>query len=361
MIAVSAFRLPLRHRPGSTVSPSSSRDPMLRRSALVFLLACAACAPDRNADGAEAALRAGAGPSPADARTGPAYLVWSADTAKSETVWIDGAGKVVARRPGVFVAGSGGVWEWREGKGKASGLDCECLRKAEFAEGAKCMTEADVRTVELADLLGGRRIPVLKAESDTEAAPPEQRAEPMAGVGPYFFTETRSDIYACGAHGFLGVSDEVRDLSKDGALVEIVDSVGGEVILARMRDAASAALQREYRQDLGEMAEDADTLSMETLYLSDVQPSWTAEGTLSVGFQFTTGACYACGDGEAGSYSSSVVLPADSVPAPLRPYLRAPDAVRAYWRSIRPDITEQALASRVEHTVRQGQDGRWHW
>ncbi len=37
------------------------------------------------------------------------------------------------------------------------------------------------------------------------------------------------------------------------------------------------------------------------------------------------------------------------------------DAVRAYWRSIRPDITEDALNSRIRHTVRDGPDGRWHW
>jgi pimeloyl-ACP methyl ester carboxylesterase len=37
------------------------------------------------------------------------------------------------------------------------------------------------------------------------------------------------------------------------------------------------------------------------------------------------------------------------------------DAVHAYWRGIRPDIDEDALTSRVEHTVRQGADGRWEW
>ncbi|MEU5262240.1 alpha/beta hydrolase [Amycolatopsis sp. NPDC021455] len=36
-------------------------------------------------------------------------------------------------------------------------------------------------------------------------------------------------------------------------------------------------------------------------------------------------------------------------------------AVRAYWRDIRPGITEEALRSRIEHTVRPGGDGRWEW
>jgi pimeloyl-ACP methyl ester carboxylesterase len=37
------------------------------------------------------------------------------------------------------------------------------------------------------------------------------------------------------------------------------------------------------------------------------------------------------------------------------------DAARAYWRAIRPDITGDALTSRIEHTVRPSADGRWEW
>jgi pimeloyl-ACP methyl ester carboxylesterase len=35
--------------------------------------------------------------------------------------------------------------------------------------------------------------------------------------------------------------------------------------------------------------------------------------------------------------------------------------VRAYWRGIRPDITEEALASRIENTVRPAADGGYEW
>lgn len=35
--------------------------------------------------------------------------------------------------------------------------------------------------------------------------------------------------------------------------------------------------------------------------------------------------------------------------------------VYAYWRRLRPDVTDEALASRVENTVRQAPDGRWEW
>jgi pimeloyl-ACP methyl ester carboxylesterase len=37
------------------------------------------------------------------------------------------------------------------------------------------------------------------------------------------------------------------------------------------------------------------------------------------------------------------------------------EEVRAYWRGIRPGITDDALTSRIEHTVRQGADGHWEW
>lgn len=37
------------------------------------------------------------------------------------------------------------------------------------------------------------------------------------------------------------------------------------------------------------------------------------------------------------------------------------EAVHAYWRSIRPDIGDEALASRIAHTVREVGDGRWAW
>jgi pimeloyl-ACP methyl ester carboxylesterase len=37
------------------------------------------------------------------------------------------------------------------------------------------------------------------------------------------------------------------------------------------------------------------------------------------------------------------------------------EEVQAYWRRIRPGVTNEALASRVANTVRPGSDGRWEW
>ena len=37
------------------------------------------------------------------------------------------------------------------------------------------------------------------------------------------------------------------------------------------------------------------------------------------------------------------------------------EAVRAYWRRLRPDISEAALASRIENTVKRSGAGRYEW
>ncbi|GGS16884.1 hydrolase [Streptomyces humidus] len=37
------------------------------------------------------------------------------------------------------------------------------------------------------------------------------------------------------------------------------------------------------------------------------------------------------------------------------------EAARAYWRTLRPGISEAALASRLRHTLRPGSCGRWLW
>jgi pimeloyl-ACP methyl ester carboxylesterase len=36
-------------------------------------------------------------------------------------------------------------------------------------------------------------------------------------------------------------------------------------------------------------------------------------------------------------------------------------AARAYWRGVRPGISDEALSSRVRHTLRQDSGGRWVW
>ncbi|HEX8692220.1 MAG TPA: hypothetical protein VF746_07370 [Longimicrobium sp.] len=303
---------------------------MLRRLAPALLLACAACTSEQASDGA-APGAASAFQSPGDAAraSSEAYLVWSADSAHAaETAWIDGEGRVVARRPGVFVAGGGGVWRWTEGKQMTTGLDCECLREKEYAEGAQCPARAEVATVDLVDLLGGRRVRVLDAPNadSLEIAPPEQWATPLAGAGPYLFVETRTDVFACGAHGSLGVEAAVYDLAS-GARVALLDSAEAAAALAREGEAARARLNR---------AEEMRDSPADAVDLTEVEARWTPAGELEVAYQFTAGACYACSDGHSSSYSRSEIVPASRVPGRLAAWTRAPEAVRRYWRAAPP-------------------------
>jgi hypothetical protein len=61
-------------------------------------------------------------------------------------------------------------------------------------------------------------------------------------------------------------------------------------------------------------------------------------GTLKLDVLWTTFACYACGDSEFGSYSLSVTLPTDVLPAKLAPWSKAPGRVTALLEA-HPDLT----------------------
>jgi pimeloyl-ACP methyl ester carboxylesterase len=57
------------------------------------------------------------------------------------------------------------------------------------------------------------------------------------------------------------------------------------------------------------------------------------------------------------SGAARILSEMESTPARFRTL----EEVRGYWRSIRPDITEAALASRIENTVRPADDGGFDW
>lgn len=65
-----------------------------------------------------------------------------------------------------------------------------------------------------------------------------------------------------------------------------------------------------------------------------------------------------------GPGSSTSTAGADRILAEMRSTpadFESLDAVRAYWSGIRPGITDDALTSRIEHTVHHTDDGRWTW
>ncbi len=312
---------------------------MIRRLSSLLLLACGACsgapAPDDLARAPAAVNALRPSESSATASSG-AYLVWSVDAADTagvgETAWIDGEGRVVARRPGVFASGGGAVWAWTKGTKPARGVDCECVRDNGYAENAQCPTTAPVGVADMVDLLGGRRIALLEVPTSGgqidygQMEPPSQEAWPVAGVGPYLLMQRSIYLYGCGAHGSTGVEWSVYDL-RTGDTVALLDSA--ETAAATAREGASALAELKKGMTEDEAAEASVMLTM-------VRTRWTADGALRADYQFTAGACYACSDGMWSSYSRSAEIPAPALPRPLAAYARAPEAVRRYWAASPP-------------------------
>jgi len=313
---------------------------MIRRLPALLLLACGACsgapAPDDLAQSppAASALRPAEAAGPVSSE---AYLVWSVDPADTagvgETAWIDGEGRVVARRPGVFASGGGAVWAWTKGTKPGRGVDCGCKREAEYAEDAQCPSTEPVGVADLVDALGGRRIALLEIPTSngdidySQLEPPGQDAWPVGGVGPYLLTMSSRYIFGCeAAHGSRGVKWAVYDL-RTGDAVALLDSAETAAATAREGAAALAELKKEMTP---EEAAEAD------VELTVVETRWTPDGALRVAYQFTTGACYACSDGMWSSYSRSAEVPAPALPRPLAAYARAPEAVRRYWAASPP-------------------------
>ena len=306
--------------------------PMFRRAVPALVLACAAaCRADAPRVAVAPAASAFAEPraaaaSPAVRTEADAYLVWSADSASAETAWLDAAGNAVATRPEVVIAAGDGLWAWRKGTGKAKGIDCQCMQKHDFADGAPCAKEADVETADAVELASGRRVPLVAAPGPEDGAEPmELSPAPVSSAGPYLFAKVDGYSYACGAHGTSWVDQPVFDLS-DGA--KEVDLLGADTLRVLAREGAAARKALEVEGNAWSPLQD--------FRVAALQAGWTKSGVLDVRYRFSAGACYACGDGEVGSYLTSTLVPADPIPARLAMWTQAPDAVRRWWQAHPP-------------------------
>jgi hypothetical protein len=308
---------------------------MIRRAIPALVLACAACQYDASPQGLQV--------TPASAFTEPradsaspvqegAYLVWSADSAGAETVWIDAAGQVAATRPQVVIAAGGGLWAWSTGQGKTTGVDCTCVNRGGYDGKAPCSATGEAEIAGVTDLASGRRIPLIPipqpgepGDEQVEQAPVEQAVIPLASAGPYLFTEVQNYGNACGAHGFEYTDVRVFDLASGGRAVDMVEAGDTAAVVSREGARARAALE----------AAEAATLPVDSVYLSSVEPRWTADGKLNVEYRFSAPACYACGDGR-NAYMTSTLVRAASPPAKLAALAEAPEAVRRWWQAHPP-------------------------
>jgi len=259
---------------------------------------------------------------PADAA---GYLVWWADSASAvRTAWLDGAGRTVAERPGLYVVNGARLWKWEDGKERAAGADCECMRRKD--DPRDCPPRVSmVNTAAMVDLAGGRRVeimsPIDSAQADGEAQP-DQRATPVTGAGPYLLVRVAARYDACGAHDLP--ADDVAWSSLTGDTLPRPDA---RAVVAR----DSAAAERGFLRTPCGIGDDDEVRSPGEPWGFEAQ--WTREGTLQGGYRFSRSSAFICGDwGE--SYARTVLV-ADSVMPPwLAPWSRAPEPVRRYWRSV---------------------------
>jgi hypothetical protein len=304
---------------------------MLRRLAILLLLALSACRTDAaKAPSADLSPTGRSHPAdtprvvspPVDAE---GYLVWWADSASAvRTVWLDAAGRTVAERPGLYVADGARLWRWEDGKERAAGADCECIRRKD--DPRDCPPRISVvNTAAMVDLADGGRVeimsPIDSAQADGEAQP-QQKSIPVTGAGPYLLVRTQAAYDACGAHGLP--ADDVAWSSLTGDTLPHLDE---HAVMAR----DSAAAELGFLQTPCGIGEDDEVRDPGQPWGHEAQ--WTRACVLQGGYRFLRSSAFICGDwGE--SYARTVLVADSVMPSWLVPWSRAPEPVRRYWRTM---------------------------
>jgi hypothetical protein len=234
-------------------------------------------------------------------------------------------------------------------RGKAGAAAPDTVRAAAAVDSL----HDSIQVFEFAELGGTRATRVMGmpgAEDSASAAFYEQRAVLLGNAGPLAFIRGESSNYSCGAHGNTTVTFKTMDLP-------------GEVGPAIASPAEARALVDQYRGEVVRRFR-ADTsgdvpFTPESLALTLVRPVFSGP-SLGAILQFTSDACYACGDNAWSSYSRSVQLPARELPRALAPYADIPDAVRSFFRHQVPDSTAGWSAVSGEATRRVILAGHFH-
>lgn len=274
--------------------------------------------------------------SPSPAPNG-AWLVWSTDGDRSETVWIDANGAEVARKEGVHLAAGAHVWRIERHEGRVTGLDCDCVGRADPSMTTTpdaCKTAVPTQVVTAVDLLSTEHFDLVTAPTAVAAldgeSSPGVAATIVSTVGPYVFLETSGYSYGCGAaHGNGWVGYEVIDATTAArSVVEVVTPAEASAI--KTTEAAGTLARQQ--------AAEGAAFDPQTFTLTEVRPRWQADGKLVAEAQLTWDACYACSDGLWGSYSRSARIPT-RVPERLLPHATTPAPVLAWWSAHPPPLT----------------------
>ena len=265
-----------------------------------------------------------------------AWLVWSHDGDRAETVWIDANGAEVARHDGIALIAGPHLWRVESHDGVATGLDCACIARTDptyTTMPEACRTSLPTDVVFAVDLLDPTQrlelvaAPVSAAALQEGDSSPNVAAQLVASAGPFLFIETSGSSYGCGAaHPNGWTAYEVVDLTN--ATKTLVTPLTAAESTAIKSTETAAAKAREFKAD-------ASVFEPEAYELTELRPRWQADGKLVTEAQLTWEACYACSDGLWGSNSRSARVPTP-LPQSLAPYSTAPAAVITWWSTHAP-------------------------
>lgn len=298
-----------------------ARDPRSSLAARsILLVALAACEarptsidasrPDAKAERSTVASpRTEASTAPADpilhAATEGAAIVWATDAdGHTTSYWLErspaNGGFDALERPGIAIATERSLFVWHEEAARlALYLDCgrdRTDRRTGWGDGV---------TAGLRSLADDRFTEVVAPahERGKEAAELTQRVEVEGSYGPYLFVREVQWDYSCGAHGgsthqFLVWDAERRERA----------TLHGEFELADIAHDLSALFPQE-PDGLLEMPSE--------VRVTRFGPDFTASGRVAFEYQLTGDTCYACGDDEWDSYTQSVQVNEQPLPARL--------------------------------------------
>jgi hypothetical protein len=269
-------------------------------------------------------------------------LVWTVGHDGERETWtVDAGDGMLSRAPGVRIAAGKRVWTWHEAPQWVATTACPRYDASgnELPPGPPPAPGHALRaTLERDGDEGGADVEEVVAPVEADGAEEvEQGAELVASVGPYLFVRVPTYAYACGLHGNTGYDFLVWDVeSRAAAWASSAPKPAG--FAADWPDVVPRA------EALRALGADPDVApfgagdgGMEA-DVTEVIPAFDHDAQLTVEFQLTAPACYACSDGAWSSYTKSTRQPAIAVPAALRAWSAPPAAVALFARS-HPELT----------------------
>ncbi len=237
-------------------------------------------------------------------------LVWGLDANDHRTtVWLHANGRgyeVLGRREGVVVSDGATL--------RAFAVKTRNIRNRSCGMGFHTDPShaAEARLVALVSRLPVRRL--LAVDVPREEGQYDRGFSVEAGMGPLLLVNEYAYDFSCGAHGSSGTTPHVFDV-RDGSQVALLSE---EDVRAVMEAHAAEATTR-LREELGSDGSDpGEIMFSDAPRVVTVEPYLKDDGTVGARYLFVVDTCYACGDGDWGSYLRGTWIESDRLPARLQ-------------------------------------------